>query len=115
MEKGGIPFRGELVFADHPEIFDPMTGSEAVRWAFDRGTEFDGFAAPSDGQAATAINELMRRGIKVPHQLDCECLQEIRTRRRQSGRRHFTGFHLAGYFLPHVGMTRGISRGNTFE
>lgn len=67
LEAAGIKYRPSYVF-DDPKYahFDPAAAVAAVRDALRRKLPFDGVAAPSDGQAVAAVNELVRQGVRVP-------------------------------------------------
>ena len=48
------------------DSYDVAAGEAAVRHWIDRGLKFDAVIAQSDPQAAGVINELLRRGLRVP-------------------------------------------------
>ncbi|MBN2583474.1 MAG: LacI family DNA-binding transcriptional regulator [Planctomycetes bacterium] len=64
LEEASISPDESLLLQVHSHGHDD--GAAAVSHFISSGVTFDGFAAQSDVQAAGAINELLRRGIRVP-------------------------------------------------
>ena len=60
----GVELDPQLVY--QADAYTTATGEAAVRHWLDRGMKFDGVITQSDPQAAGVINELTRRGIRVP-------------------------------------------------
>lgn len=71
LEEAGMPVIDELILQmpETPEGYRHTAGHNAVVHLLDQGIQFDGIAAQSDAQAFGAMNQLVRRGIKVPEQV----------------------------------------------
>ena len=63
LEEFGIPFDAKLV--EHGE-FTTYTGEAALLRILERGESFDAVAAANDYMAMAVIDELVRRGVRVP-------------------------------------------------
>jgi len=67
LRKAGLPFRKDLLIElEAPEGFRAPGGRAAASELLKRNVPFDGISAQSDTQAATALHELIRRGIRIP-------------------------------------------------
>ena len=62
----GLAYEEALVFDASGKGFDHHVGEEAVESLLSRGIAFDGMVAQSDQEAMGCMNNLLRRGLRIP-------------------------------------------------